>query len=138
MAVDKNRGDVRLGFGHLVNTDGVVPPDRTDEALGQQSDAETGADRAINRLDITEFERPNAHYAALNQDIFEYLTVRASLRVNNDFDITLAGQIIETSDCTRRQDDELLAKEHLLDQVLVVDRTANESALDQVIQNLRD
>src|ERR1700739_3468624 len=97
MAVDKNRGDVRLGFGDLVNTDGVVPPDRTDEALGQQSDAEAGADRAINRLDIAEFERPNAHYAALNQDIFEYLTVRASLRVNNDFDITLAGQIIETS-----------------------------------------
>jgi hypothetical protein len=34
LAVDKNGGNARLGFWHLMNTDGVITPDRTDETLG--------------------------------------------------------------------------------------------------------
>ena len=76
--MDKNCGDTRLSFGNLVNGDTAIAPDRSDQAFGQHSYADTGTDSTIDGFERAKFEVTDADNAMLDQDVLKNLAIRAS------------------------------------------------------------
>ena len=89
----------------------TLPPDRPDQALRQQGDAESGADAAYDGFERAELEMAHADDAATRQQGFEMLTIGAARTQHDDAQVTLPGERLEVGDAGRRQDDQLLAKE---------------------------
>jgi hypothetical protein len=98
--------------------------------------AATGTDRAPNGFERTEFEVTNTDHAAFDQDVLENLTIGTSLMQDDDLDVALAGETIQRLNRRGTENDEFFAKKNFLDEIFMIDRTADKCALYRVVEHL--
>ena len=91
---EQNRRDARVSFGDLVNGNTAIAPDRSDQAFGQQGYADTSTDGTIDGFERAKFDVTDADNAALDEDVFEDLAIRASFTQNDNLHVTLSDQVV--------------------------------------------
>jgi hypothetical protein len=69
---------------------------------------------------------------------FEMLTIGAARTQHDDAQVTLSGERIEVGDAGRRQDNQLLAEEGFDPEAGMVDRSADEGAVETMLHGLLD